>query len=193
MKLAPVRLQAGIGMVEVLVSLMILMIGLLGLAGLHVKASQSELESYQRSQALVLLQDMTARILANGKWGDCYGITAASNGQPYLGQGGSMPALAAGCPSTVDADLTQWDSLLNGSAEALSGGQVGAMVGARGCIVTVNSASRIYTVSVAWQGLSPTFAPAAGDNCAKDSYGGSANEPLRRVVSTTVRIPRLYP
>ena len=57
----PARL-GGFSMIEVLVSLLIIVFGLLGLAGLHVRIQQSEFESYQRAQALVLLQDMVERI-----------------------------------------------------------------------------------------------------------------------------------
>lgn len=190
-----IRHQTGFGMVEVLVSLVIIMVGLLGLAGLHAKASQAELESYQRSQALVLLQDITNRIQANGRtfigstWTPCYGVSAAA-GTGYLGTGASAPTVTTGCPATVQSDLAAWDSLLDGAAETISANQVGAMIGARGCIVTLSSASRTYFVSVAWQGISPTAAPPSGNNCAKDLYG---NDAQRRVVSAVVRIPRLYP
>ena len=197
MKRCLVRHQSGFSMIEVLVSLVIIMIGLLGLAGLQARASQAELESYQRSQALILLQDMVSRIQANGRtfvgttWTPCYGVSAAV-GTGYLGTGASAPVAPTGCPSPSQAqtDLSAWDALLDGAAEAISANQIGAMIGARGCIVTLNAASRTYFVSVAWQGISATAAPPSGSNCAKDLYG---NEAQRRVVSAVVRIPRLYP
>ncbi|MDP2155736.1 MAG: type IV pilus modification protein PilV, partial [Sulfuricella sp.] len=65
--LAHLRRERGFGMIEVLVSLFILLTGLLGLAGLLARSQQAEMESYQRAQALVLLQDMVARINANRK------------------------------------------------------------------------------------------------------------------------------
>jgi type IV pilus assembly protein PilV len=52
-------------MIEVLVSVVILLIALLGTAGLIARSGQSEMESYQRAQALTLLKDMVARINAN--------------------------------------------------------------------------------------------------------------------------------
>ena len=61
---------------------------------------------------------------------------------------------------------------------------VGAMIGARGCIVQVDAAKKIYVVSVAWQGLLPTAAP--GNICGKDLYG--SDDKFRRVVATTLRI-----
>ncbi|MGE5027346.1 MAG: prepilin-type N-terminal cleavage/methylation domain-containing protein, partial [Betaproteobacteria bacterium] len=49
--------NAGFSMIEILVTLVILLIGLLGLAGLITRSQQAEMESYQRAQALILLQD----------------------------------------------------------------------------------------------------------------------------------------
>ena len=52
----------GFSMIEVLVALLIIVLELLGLAGLQVRMQQAEFESYQRAQAVILLQDMVERI-----------------------------------------------------------------------------------------------------------------------------------
>ena len=57
--------QAGYLMIEVLITMFILAVGLLGVVGLQARAQQAETDSYQRTQALVLLRDMAARINAN--------------------------------------------------------------------------------------------------------------------------------
>ena len=57
--------QSGFTMIEVLVTLVILLIGLLGLAALQSRAQVLETESYQRTQALVLLRDIAGRVSAN--------------------------------------------------------------------------------------------------------------------------------
>jgi type IV pilus assembly protein PilV len=85
-------------------------------------------------------------------------------------------------------DLLEWSELLAGAAETLDGSAVGAMAGARGCVTEDNVADRTYTVSVAWQGLTPTSAPDAALTCAADLYG---DERLRRVVSIPIRIGNL--
>jgi len=183
----PMR-QSGFSMIEVLVTLVIMLFGLLGLAGLTVQSHKSELESYQRAQALVLLQDMMGRINANRTVAACYAISSESTGTPYYGTGSS--ALATCASGTIaaytraNADMAEWDSLLKGSTE-VQGASVGAMIGARGC-VSVNAG--VYLVSVAWQGVSDTFAPNSGLNCAKNLYG---TETKRRVVSATFTIPSL--
>lgn len=61
--LAPV--QRGTSLIEVLVTLVILTIGLLGLTGLQSRLQVSELEAYQRAQALILLNDMASRVATN--------------------------------------------------------------------------------------------------------------------------------
>jgi len=170
------RQNAGFGMIEVLISLVIILFGLLGLAGLLTLGQQAEMESYQRSQALVLLEDMASRINANRKLASSYNNFVAGT------------SAIVTCPGATIAgqDKCQWHTALLGAAEIQGGSKVGAMIGARGCILS--TATDTYLVSVAWQGLNPTFAPPAGLDCGKDSYG---NETERRVVSTTLRIANL--
>lgn len=188
------RPQGGLTLVEVLVSVIILLVGLLGLAALMSSSQKAEAESYQRAQALLLLQDMVGRINANRAVAACYAITTdANNGTPYLGVGANLGGLACGVGSATAntraiQDLSAWSSLLSGASEISVGTNLGAMVGARGCVTRDDAANRIYTVSVAWQGLTATKAPDATLNCAKGLYG---DEALRRVVSISLRIANL--
>ena len=59
------RAERGITLVEVLVTMVILAIGLLGLVGLQARVQVLQIESYQRAQALMLLNDMAGRIANN--------------------------------------------------------------------------------------------------------------------------------
>ncbi len=184
--------QAGFSMIEVMVSLIILLLGLLGLVGLMVASQRAEFESYQRSQALMLLQDMVGRINANRRVANCYAVTTNSAaGVPYMGKGSTVtPSCGFGStPANTLAmsDLVAWSNLLNGAAETLNGSNLGAMVGARGC-VSFYPATGIYLVSVAWQGTAATAAPASGLACGVGLYG---NESLRRVVSLKLQIANL--
>src|SRR6185312_14583430 len=61
----PCTRHAGYLMIEVLITVFILAIGLLGVVGLQARAEQAETDSYERTQALILLQDMADRISAN--------------------------------------------------------------------------------------------------------------------------------
>ncbi|TMH30961.1 MAG: type IV pilus modification protein PilV, partial [Betaproteobacteria bacterium] len=64
---APMDKSRGFTLIEVLISMLIMAIGLLGLAGMQAVAQRAEVESYQRAQALVLVQDMVDRVNANRK------------------------------------------------------------------------------------------------------------------------------
>ena len=164
--------QTGLGLVEVMVALFVLAVGLLGMAALQIKAQQAEMESYQRIQALILLEDISNRVSANKVFRAEYDLDS------YLGVGATVSL--SGKNASVAGDLAAWDSLLKGAAEVLDGNQIGAMVGARGCIEVSDDANEII-VSVAWQGFVETLAPA--DLCAQNLYG---NDGLRRVVSRTL-------
>lgn len=182
--------QAGSSLIEVLVTLVILTLGLLGLVGLMVQSQRSQLESYQRVQALMMLDDMANRINTNRKAAACYAITTdATTGTPYLGTGSSTtPTCATGTAqqqARAVQDLTDWSNLLLGSTETAAGANAGGMLGARGCVQLV--APNVYQISVVWQGSGKTFAP-AGVSCATGSYGDDAQ---RRGVSVTLQIASL--
>ncbi len=175
-------------MIEVLVAMIIIAVGLLGLAGLQARAQRVELESYQRVQALIMVDDMAQRVRANREAARCYEIT---NADGFIGAG-NEPAACAGWGTSssralADADLQQWDDLLEGSAETRGTDNVGGMTGARGCIDYDGTGTNdVYTISVAWQGEVETQAPTPG--CGAGKYG---NAKLRRVVTRTIEFPVL--
>jgi len=185
--------NAGFSLIEILVSLVVLLIGLLGFASLLVHANKAEMESYQRVQALILLQDMADRINTNRKVASCYVTPNPTGGSAYVGTGySSTPVCTAGSAeqqTRAVADLTEWNTVLQGAAEtnAISGNSVGAMIGARGC-VAYDSTTKQYTVTVVWQGLSATASPTAGLTCGSGLYG---TETKRRAVSTVLSIANL--
>ena len=190
------RHNSGFTMLEILISLFLIAVGLLGMLGLQAHATVAEFESYQRGQALILVQDMVDRINANRGAGLCYAITTdAATGSPQLGAGSAATTCTAAVGTVVtramaDKDLADWDNALNGAAETKSGVNVGAMLSARGC-VTQDLVTGNYRVAVAWQGMNPTIAPTAVDasaTCGLNQYG---NEALRREVSITFRMADL--
>lgn len=184
------RPNNGFTLIEVLIAILVLLFGLLGLTGVQVRATQAEFESYQRKQALLLLQDMADRMQANRLVASCYALTPASTGSPYAGTGAALPTCTAGSAAqqaVANADLATWSSALLGAAEIQAGNKIGAMLGARGCITS--DGSDVYTVTVAWQGMSPTAAPPAALKCGTGQYGN--DDALRRVVSATVQVATL--
>lgn len=201
--------QTGFSLIEILVSLFVLLVGLLGLTGLMVQSQNSQLESYQRVQALSLAQDMAARINANSAAAYCYQSLLA--GAPFAGFLGTDDGVSAGtfpttCPvppvtvpvtpaatATQQAkalkDLAEWRALLLGSAETdAGGGKVGAVLGARGCISLVSGQTTEYQIAVAWQGGSATYEPPDELECGKDLYG---TESQRRAVGLTLHATNL--
>lgn len=174
--------QRGTTMIEVLVTIVILAIGLLGLAGLQTRLQASELESYQRTQALILLDDMANRITTNRANAASYATGAASP----LGTGMSCPTSTT---TTLNTDQKEWCNALKGAAETTGGSNIGAMIGGRGCVEDLGSGA--YLVTVAWQGMTPLVALPASVACGKNNYnGGTAcvSDLCRRAVTTIVRI-----
>ncbi len=179
----PGRTQHGVTLLEVLITIVILSFGLLGVAGLQARMQLAEMESYQRAQAIVLLRDMVDRVNANRRNSMDYDTTSGVTTTP-AGTGNSVQD----CSALTGArfDLCEWSNALLGAAESTGGGQnVGAMIGARGCITnTVAAMPRQFDIAVVWQGITPTVAPVA-TTCGKDSYG---NDATRRAIVTRVTI-----
>lgn len=196
----------GFSLLEVLITLLVVSIGLLGVSQLMVRIHVSEMEAYQRVQALVLLSNIVDRITINRETAACFALTTDTvNGTPYIGADGDdhlgTPACAASTTAyntQAIATLNEIDDLLEGASETMDSASVGAMIGARSCI-SYDSSSEIvggsgstlpgtgeYTVVVVWQGLVETFPSPI--HCADGLYG---NENLRRVVSTTLRLAKL--
>ena len=176
--------QRGTSLIEVLVTLVIVAFGLLGVAAFQAKAQVGSVESYQRAQAIILLDDMTSRINVNSENAASYVAT--------VGTGDTQPAACTGIAARAARDLCEWSAALKGAAELdASGARIGGMIGARGCIeqlVVANPAvgvctPAVYRVSVAWQGLHETRAPAL--TCGKDAYG---SETFRRAIGTQVTV-----
>jgi type IV pilus assembly protein PilV len=168
------RLQGGFSLIEVLVTIAILMIGLLGLAALQTNATIAEMEAYQRSQALVLVQDMADRIAAN-----------KSNAGSYVADDIGLTATNCATLTGADLDKCEWGNKLYGAAEVTAGGRnVGAMIGARGCVTQPTPGARMYMVTVAWQGMSRVGSSTPGAACGSGAYGTGQ----RRAVSMIVRV-----
>lgn len=178
--------QSGVTLIELLISILIISLGLLGLAKLQMRMQLSDIESYQRAQALLLLNDISSRMTANPNNASGY-VTGASS--PV----GSGMTCSTTTGTRQQADIADWCNSLQGAAE-VGGGNVkaGAMLGGRGCIQSLGSNQ--YMITVAWQGMSPVSAPPSSVACGTGSYDGSSgcsNDLCRRVVTTVVRVATL--
>lgn len=184
--------QRGGTLLEVLVALLITSFGLLALAGLQTRMNSAVMESYQRAQALTLMEDMANRLQLNAA--DAVNYAAGGTTTPLgTGETAACAAVAAAAsPTRAQRDLCDWSRQLQGTSETSGGTAVGAMIGARGCVEQITAADEtagvcqagIYRVTVAWQGLTSTVAPT--NACGKDLYGDDA---LRKSISTQVYVP----
>jgi type IV pilus assembly protein PilV len=179
--------ERGVTLIEVLVTLVILVFGLLGIAAFQAKSQIGAIEAYQRAQAVVLVQDMRARLSGNPAHAGDY-----KTATPF-GTGDGLDDDCSAAATTSASDLCEWSRALKGAALAAGSGAnaSSAIIGARGCIEELQVKNEtpglcqpgIYRVTVAWQGLHPTKAPAL--TCGKDQYGDDTN---RRAISVRVAI-----
>jgi type IV pilus assembly protein PilV len=179
----------GFSLVEILVTIIILTIGLLGLAGLQGRALTAQMESYQRSQALILIKDIGDRINANRLHAASYVTTTTT--QRGTGFNGSAALDCTGLTGS-NLDLCEWHNALLGVAEKKNGTDVGALIGARGCIyqlVPTPGVTAEYIVAIAWQGFESTFTlTGAAADCGTGTYG---NDNKRRVVTLPISMANL--
>jgi type IV pilus assembly protein PilV len=185
--------SGGFTLLEVLVTIVILAFGLLGLVGLQTKMQLNEAEAFQRAQATLLLADMAGRMSANRTVVSQYG---ADTSTVTLGTDAAA-ADAINCAVTTAGparDMCEWSEALQGAAEVKGTNNVGAMLGARGCIQRIQAADTptctpaIYRITVAWQGLQSTVAPATALACGETEYG--VNDALRRAIPIDIVIPQ---
>lgn len=179
------RQQNGTTLIEVLITILVLAFGLLGLAGMLNQTQKIEYESFQRSQAVLLMTEMTDRISANRANASSYVTPIAVGGAGAIADCSTSVAI-------VDRDLCDWTNALLGATEKKGTASVGAMTAARGCITQLrapdptagNCVPGTYQVSVAWQGLYPTKAQL--NDCGKDQYG--SDDSYRRSISSQISV-----
>ena len=178
--------EAGFTLIDVLISVFILAFGMLALARVMAQSSLSEVEASQRSQAMMLVQDMSERINLNRKNAVAYVGSYSATWGP--GGGADCSALRG-----VNADVCEWQNdayewqnLLAGSTTLDGTSAIGAPIAARGCVIS--PAPNIYVIAVAWQGLVPTTG--SDSACGANAFDREEN---RRVFSTVVQIATLGP
>jgi len=202
------RRAGGFTLIEVMVTALLLVIGLLGMFGMQARASAAEFESYQRGQAVALARDMSARLLSARGIVSGYldaGVSS-TDGAVYFGNGTGAAAFVDGagqCLAPAAGNLASfaafeactWGRDLQGVAMSDGGGSVGAMLGARGCIIRIeppqqNALADIYVV-VVWQGIDVRTDPPAGSPAAQCASRVDFGAGLRRGVSVRVLVPDL--
>lgn len=168
--------QQGVALIEALIAMLIVAFGALGFIGLQARTKVANLEAYQRSQALILVNDMAERINLNR-------ASAASYVSDDIGA--TSPGTCNATALTLaQQDLCEWANAIRGAGEKQGSTMVGAMLNARGCIT--NPSANFYQVSIAWQGVQATSAPV--DTCGLNDF---SSENMRRTVSVVVQVGSL--
>jgi type IV pilus assembly protein PilV len=101
--------NSGVGMIELLITLVITSIGLLGLAGLQVNGLRNNQFAYNRTQAIILASDISDRMRANSEAVIAGNYVQAANSTAY-----STCLISSGCSSNEMAknDTYEWHELI---------------------------------------------------------------------------------
>jgi type IV pilus assembly protein PilV len=165
------KTQAGVTLIEVMVSILVLSIGALGLAGLQISAKRAGYEAVQRTDASFLAMDIMERMRANPSVLVSYatpGVGEASG--TALGEPGACTAEGMAClPAGIKLrDMWDWEQALNGaSATSTAGKNTGGLLNPIGCI---SFDGRIVTVQIAWEGFETLSDPGVSGDCGFGVY-----------------------
>src|ERR1044072_428032 len=127
------RLQIGMTLVEVLVTLVLISVGLLGAAALQLTTLKNNQESYVRSQAAMLAADILDRMRSN-QTGFNAGNYDMANDATGFDQAGTAGTVAA-------TDIAAWQASINRLP-------AGSEADAAGRIVRHG---RIVTITIRWR------------------------------------------
>jgi len=152
------RQQRGFNLLEVLIALVVLSLGLLGLAALQNMGLRLGNESYQRSQATLLIYEMIDRMRANavGVQTGAYALPL-TNTAPAVTQDCTLGGIKCSAAQMAAYDMNQWISTITGTNNGtnvvqtpprptLSGGEASIVLKA-----ALPNDQYVYDVSIQWQ------------------------------------------
>lgn len=126
------KISAGFGLIEILVALLVLAIGLLGLASLQTTGLTQSSETRNRSQAILLADDMFERIRAN-----------RNNMASYVVPEATPPECSKSFSITNNGvaadDINEWKNSL-----------ICLLPGGKG-EVQINAVSEVATIDITWE------------------------------------------
>ncbi len=102
--------QAGVGLIEIMVAVLVLGIGILGIASTQIISLQMNTQSQNRSQAVLLAEDILDRIRANS---DNPGAYALAQGNAQGADNGACDTSFVPANASVSAnDIAAWENSL---------------------------------------------------------------------------------
>jgi len=138
--------QLGFSLLEVLIALLVLSIGLLGIAGLQSVSLRFNHQSYERSQATVLISEMFEKIIANpqaARNGTFDNVPAGTLSSGYTAFG-SCPT-ACNVTELAIYDINQWKLSLEDPKKLAQGTGTIAVV-----VDPLDPASKVFDITVGW-------------------------------------------
>jgi type IV pilus assembly protein PilV len=138
--------EAGVTLIEILITLLVISFGMLGLGLMQARAVKSATDSFQRSQATWLASEMTDRMRANPNGLVNYQGASIGSGQTQITDPGSVTSIT----TRATKDLYEWQQNLTSA---------GGRAGLDKPVGTITAASGVYTVTIQWQGGSKSSGP----------------------------------
>lgn len=171
------RREAGFGLVEVLAAVLILAVGVVGFAALQMRAVQTSGDSYYRTQAMSIAQDLAERTRANSTQMATYTATATWP-TTAVDQTALDDCMVGNCTPEQMAAFDAASVRFNAETLLPQG-----LVNMQAC-----PASALNCIFVAWDGLLPTAGTAG--QCVNDQgiyQNPPANMPLLTCVMLEVQ------
>ncbi len=186
----------GTGLIEVMVTVVVLAIGLLGIAALQVQSKRSNYEAVQRTTATMLAHAIVERMRANGSALSVYLDAGDEIGGESITSEPS-PTCAPDDPCTsselAQHDVWEWEQTIDGVSETAGSNSTGGLVSPTACLSgPAGGVSGTYTVAIAWRGQNSLANPTSntcGEGSGKyDGPGGTDTDAYRRVLTWDVFI-----
>ena len=181
---ATAKYQKGVGLIEVLITVLVVAIGLLSAAALQTISKKIHFEAMERSVAAQLMQDVIQKMRANSRNSGFYLVADAT-----LVTTPSKNCTATQCDASELAkyDLFQWGQALLGASETDDENQsVGGLAFPTGCILGDTLTSQ-YQVVIAWRGTTAKTVESGDNTCGdgKAAYtnpDGTENTTMKRYI-----------
>lgn len=172
--------ERGFGLIEVLAAMMVLSIGVMSFAALQLRAVQTSGDSYYRTQAMAIAQDMAERVRSN----------ASTVTMPVYLAATTWATAPTSAPTTcmtatcTDVQLASFDaqSVLYSAQTLLPQGQV-SMIACPG--------SSMNCILVSWDGLPATAVSAPASGCISATTGAYMPPPTNKAMTPCVMLEML--
>lgn len=142
--------ESGLTLIEILIAVLILGVGLISTLALQGVAKSGNLEAFQRTQAVLIAQDIAERISSNRE-ADLEGYEGTYTGSTVTSYSDCLGTTTCTPTQMISWDRYQFDQAILGASEVRGGKNTGSLINAEGC---VEHSSGLVTVVVVWQGVS---------------------------------------